>query len=248
MNRIILLLAAPFIFFTAQADQITQKEADNIVLERMNQETRQYTIYAKDGVQQKWTITSVDGEVFEVNYFFWIYYIDYTDNTGKFLLVKESNGNLLEVNVKGDAKPEDLEEWRIVEAMQISLVNTKWKLEGIVDVETEILTELGHKECYECYTITFRPDSTFIGTMGHCKIIFWNYEVDYKTGVLLIPNNGKDAGCDLPESQEERLYLQILLEIQSFIVNKYPRILHLYYNDAKNYLKYKEIGGDINGY
>jgi len=114
MNRIILLLAAPFIFFTAQADQITKEEANNIVLERMSQETRQYTIYAKDGVQQKMTITSVDGEVLDVNYKFWCYYIEYIDNTGQYIIVKESNGNLLEVNVKGEAKPEDLRDWRIV--------------------------------------------------------------------------------------------------------------------------------------
>jgi len=121
MRKIILLLAAPFIFFTAQADLIKQQEADNIVLELMSQEMKQHTIYAHEEVQKKWTITSVDGELLDVNYSFWIYYIDYTNNTGKYLLVKESNGNVLEVNVKREAKPDDLGKWRIVEGIEIVL-------------------------------------------------------------------------------------------------------------------------------
>jgi len=117
MKKIFLLLAAPFVFFTAQADTVTQAEADGIVLELMSGETQQHAIYAKDGVQQKWTITSIDGEVLEVNYKFWIYYVSYIDNAGKYILVKESNGNLLEINVKGDAKPDDLDEWRILKGI-----------------------------------------------------------------------------------------------------------------------------------
>jgi len=116
MKNIFLLLAAPFIFFAAQAETVTQTEADNIVLERLSQETRQYTIYAKDGVQSKMTITSANGEVLEVNYKFWLYYIDYTGNVGKYIIVKESNGNVLEVNVTSDADLVDLEGWRIVDS------------------------------------------------------------------------------------------------------------------------------------
>jgi len=115
MKKIILLLAAPFVFFTAQSDTITQPEADSIALERLSQETRSYTLYAKDSVQQQMTITSAAGEVLEVNYKFWVYYVSYISDTEKYLFVKESNGKLLEVNVKSEAKPEDLSEWRIVE-------------------------------------------------------------------------------------------------------------------------------------
>jgi len=120
MKKILLLLAAPFVFFTVQADLITQAEADGIVLELMSRGTQQHAIYAKDGVQQKMTITSIDGEVLEVNYKFWVYYVNYIDNAGKYIMVKESNGNLLEINVESDAKPDDLEEWRILKAIEIS--------------------------------------------------------------------------------------------------------------------------------
>ena len=123
----ILLLAAPFIFFTAQADTVTQQEADGIVLERLSQETRPYTIYAKEDVQQEMTITSFLDEVLEVNYKSWIYYIYYytydiiydslyINNARQYIIVNESNGNLLEVNPKGygDSSPSDWYEWRIV--------------------------------------------------------------------------------------------------------------------------------------
>ena len=111
MNRIILLLVAPFIFFTAQANTVTQEEANNIVLERLSQETRPYIVYTKDGAQQKMTVTSVNGEVLEVNYKFWVYYINYI-NSGSYIFVKESNGNLLEVNVSSNATPKDLKDWK----------------------------------------------------------------------------------------------------------------------------------------
>jgi hypothetical protein len=41
--------------------------------------------------------------------------VNFTEETnGKYLIVKESNGNILEANVKNDEGPEDLEGWRIV--------------------------------------------------------------------------------------------------------------------------------------
>ena len=41
-----------------------------------------------------------------------------------------------------------------------SLANTKWKLAGIMDMDTGILQELEPKDCEECYTLTFDTDST----------------------------------------------------------------------------------------
>ena len=253
MNRILLLTATLFACLYVQADQITKEEADNIVLERMSPETRQYTIYAKDGVQQKMTITSVDGEVLDVNYKFWCYYIEYIDNTGKYIILKESNGNLLEVNVKGDAKPEDLEEWRIVEAMQISLVNTKWKLIGFVDTQTGVLTEPEPvNSCERCYTIAFTDDTvpelgTFLIGTGCINTLAGTYEIDYTTNnINLLVWQATDAG----ELFDEKLYMDSLNSVYYYSLangTTYPRILQLYYNDGKNYLKHKEIGGDING-
>ena len=127
------------------------------------------------------------------------------------------------------------------------LVNTKWKLVGIVDVQTGILTELEPQDCNECYTIEFDPDNrffpecvnTFSGRMVDNGM--WGcYEIDYKTGVLHLTNIFFNQMGSIWGGYET-LYHQILKKIQSFTVkNTYPRILHLYYNDGKNYLKYKE--------
>jgi len=122
------------------------------------------------------------------------------------------------------------------------LVNTKWKLVGIMDVQTGILTELEPKDCAHCYTLTFDTDDFFWGIMAN-NMISGNYEIDYKTGVFLFSEILCTAAGSIWGEYED-LYLQIIGEIQSFILkDTYPRILHLYYNDGKNYLKYKETGG-----
>ena len=115
MKQILLLLAAPFIFLTTLSAQITQETADNIVLERLNQETQPYIVYAKEGVQTEMTITTINGEELELDYPCWVYYasnISANCCVGSYLIVNESNGNLLEVKTKSDAKPSDLAAWK----------------------------------------------------------------------------------------------------------------------------------------
>ena len=139
-----------------------------------------------------------------------------------------------------------------------SLVNTKWNLVGIVDTQTGEVKELEPQDCNACYTIVFGVDSVFNETTwlnGNVEVesgwyrIFtgrtpgnfiavW-YRNDYGTGFFQIYSIG---GTDAGEMGDGLLYRQILLKIQSFIVkDTSPRILYLYYNDGKNYLKYKEI-------
>ena len=118
MKKILLLIVAPFVFFSALfADTVSQEEADRIVLERLNKETQSYTVYAKEGVQKEMRIITSTGELLEINYFCWVYYVRYAADTnqGRYLIVKEANGSLLEVDAKTGAGPEDLKEWREVE-------------------------------------------------------------------------------------------------------------------------------------
>jgi len=128
MKKIILLITAPFIFLTGLSAQITQKQADDIVFERMSQYVLPHIIYAKDGVQQGMTITTMNGEELELDYPCWVYYakrwfnpfVDYVPpispfNFGRYLIVKENSGNILEVKTRDDAGPEDLETWRLIE-------------------------------------------------------------------------------------------------------------------------------------
>ena len=100
---------------TTLSAQITQDQADEIIIERLSNETKPYCIYAQKEVQTEFEITTSNGETIELDYPTWVYYVSFTDETnGKYLIVKESNGNVLEVNTKNDAGPDDLENWRIV--------------------------------------------------------------------------------------------------------------------------------------
>jgi len=105
----------PLMFCFSLSAQITKEEADSIVIERMYAETKPCTIYAKEEVQTGFEITTATSEVLELDYSCWVYYVNFTEiHNSKYLIVRTSNGNLLEVNAKNDDVP-DLEEWRILE-------------------------------------------------------------------------------------------------------------------------------------
>jgi uncharacterized protein YqcC (DUF446 family) len=121
MKRIFLFIAVSLVFLAAGA-QITQSASDSIALQRMSKETRQYTLFAQKNVQTTFTITTSKGEVLELDYLCWVYYVCYleeTDNNNSlYLIVKESDGNLLEVKTK-NAIPDDLAEWRALKWITI---------------------------------------------------------------------------------------------------------------------------------
>ena len=124
MNRILLLIVLPFAFLSALSAQITQKKTDEIVLERMNEETRPHTVYAKAEMQDSAIITTSTEEVIELSYACWMYYIQYTDTEqGFYLIVNANNGNLLEINTKNNAEPNDLAEWRKVDIKDLIASN-----------------------------------------------------------------------------------------------------------------------------
>ena len=111
--KTILLIIVQTFFFAALSAQTTQEQADKIVLERMSSETQAYTVYAKANLPEAgFTIASSAGETIELDYACWGYYIRYNDDApGRYLIVNEGNGNLLEVDAKSNAEPEDLEKW-----------------------------------------------------------------------------------------------------------------------------------------
>ena len=115
MKKIILISVSLVWAMSLFAENITREQADAIVLERMSQETLPYIIHAKEGIQSKMNITTMNREELELDYSCWVYYVSYPSANcclGRYLIVNESNGNLLEVNAKGDTGPEDLAEWR----------------------------------------------------------------------------------------------------------------------------------------
>jgi len=115
MKKIFPLILVPLLSLFSVSAQITQAEADSIVKERMNGETKPYTIYAKESAQAGFEITTIANEALELDYSCWIYYINFTEEVnGKYLMVKESNGNILEINTRNDENPDDLAAWRVV--------------------------------------------------------------------------------------------------------------------------------------
>ena len=142
--------------------------------------------------------------------------------------------------------------WDENDLLVTTLQGTKWKLIGIVDVQTCTMTELdpgcneNTLDCDEFYTLTFHTENTFSGRPTNNWITNGKYEIDYIEGTFKIISWALTQMGDLGDGY---LYLRILSDnffkkYQPFgIKNTHPRILHLYYNDRNNYLKYYEIGG-----
>jgi len=123
MKKLVLLMVVPFAFNFATSAQVTQSEADSIVLERLSIDSQPHTVYAKANTQaDSLSISTALGELLDLDYPCWIYYVRYdeqadsTPTARRYFVVKESNGNLLQVNTKNDVSPPDLETWRKVPA------------------------------------------------------------------------------------------------------------------------------------
>jgi len=124
MNKCLLIFIVPLLLCCNLSAQITQEQADDIVIERMSNVMEVYTIYANEDVQTGFEITTTTGEIIELDYPAWVYYVDLLEETnGKYVIVKENNGNLLEVNTKNDEGQEGLTEWRVLYEIPFSL----WK-------------------------------------------------------------------------------------------------------------------------
>ncbi len=145
MKKLLLLLVAPFVFLSSLSAQITQEEADGIVLNYMSGETRSYTVYAKENIQENMIVTASAEEVIELNYTCWAYYVYFPDiSLGYCLIAKASDGNLLKVSTKNNM-PNDLSQWRVL------MGNYRYKTGYIVGYETCGLTienEVGHTKGY----------------------------------------------------------------------------------------------------
>ena len=133
MKKLFLLPIASLVYMTTLSAQISQEQADGIVIERLSNETKPYCVYAKEDVQTNFEVTTATDETLELSYPAWVYYVSYSGETsGKYLIVKENNGNLLEINTKNDEGPDDLENWRIVveDEYPIEIPFEEYSLEG----------------------------------------------------------------------------------------------------------------------
>jgi len=114
MKKLIILIAALSVLVSTATAQITQVQADEIVLERLETVTQEHQVFCKNEAQE-FTIITANDETLELNYLCWVYYVNYTDDIiGWYIVVNESNGNVLEVKPTSNAVPEDIAEWRDV--------------------------------------------------------------------------------------------------------------------------------------
>ena len=133
-----------------------------------------------------------------------------------------------------------------------SLANTKWKCEGIVNVETGVLTELETETCSnsridcekECYTLmfdnaVFNPDIPEIIFFGGQAVI---NRFDVKCKIDYITNNIEIEYLSMTQVGgplcDEMLYLQLLYKVNKFSLQENK--LRLYY-DEHNYLLFKPL-------
>ena len=109
------------------------------------------------------------------------------------------------------------------------LINTSWKLLGIVDSETGSLSEIEPKDCAECYTLTFDTETTARGKsmLNHVFLTRLNpIEV----------HCGSYASDCIGGSQKCNYYCELLNTVSSYEVHENE--LKLYFN-GKNYLLFK---------
>jgi hypothetical protein len=138
MKKLLLILALPLMYIVALQAQTTQEQADEIVLEYLSDETADFTLYYKAGLQTEGFKECCKIPGFD--YPCWVYFVQYaetrtrTTTTHKYLIVKESNGDVVEVKTKNSEGQGDLADWRILLPREIpfedySLTGTscKWK-------------------------------------------------------------------------------------------------------------------------
>jgi len=118
MNKFIILMLILLAWATSLSAQITRERADEIVLQHIeNAVTPPYLLYVNVNTPSEAgiAITTSQKETFKAKYACWTYYLNENPElTGlsqhRYLFVKETDGNLLEVITSNDMVP-DLTQW-----------------------------------------------------------------------------------------------------------------------------------------
>jgi len=231
MKKIFPLILVPLLSLFSLPAQITQVEADEIIIKRLCSKTSDFIIYVKENVQTGFEVTTATGEVLELDYPCWVYYANITNETdNKYLFVKETNGNLLEITTRNDEVPDDLATWRKIVEYSCHLQGTKWKLEGIVDTETNSLKILEPQDCEQCYMLWFDTDSTASGTTAGNYLLL-------RLRPMPIFGIVTSAG----EFGDGMLFREVISSIDSYKLDLGENELSFYYDNRKKSLLYKQI-------
>jgi hypothetical protein len=129
------------------------------------------------------------------------------------------------------------------------LKGTKWKLAGIVNVETGVLTELEPKDCEKCYTLDFDCNCEMCDMFDFdfdCNTTAQGYSVANKMlfclsqtclskkNIILLMTEVGDSHIG-----DARLFYDALQTVDSYGIEENE--LKFFYNNKRNYLLYKLI-------
>jgi len=196
MKKNTIFLALPFVFLLTLSAQITQEQADKIVINHITNDTKPHTIFAKKEVQTDgYTVITSKGEMLELDYSCFVYYVKYNEETnGKYLIIKENNGNLLEVNTKSDEGPGDLYKWCDLECEKDlfyyynkeKIFLSKWLLRNWLIIGYEKQIEDEELINYINQTDLFNPVETY-------HFYHWSQDGDFYN--VLFVNTKKEYTC-----------------------------------------------------
>ena len=121
MKKISFFLFILFCYAASLHAQITQEQANAIVLQHIQAEVAPpyvLYVYAHAPSAEEMVITTHNEETIKVKYACWSYYLNEKPNINepcqhRYLFVKENDGNLLEVITSNDLTP-DLTQWTLV--------------------------------------------------------------------------------------------------------------------------------------
>jgi len=130
----------------------------------------------------------------------------------------------------GQCEPIDI--YPIINNPQATLVNTKWKLVGFVDVAEKCLKNAEPTDCEQCYTLTFYADTLFGKTTTNSLQAL--YKADYETTDIQIFDG---IMTEVGENADGYRYSDALFSVRSFSLQE--KELRLYYNDNKEFLLFK---------
>jgi hypothetical protein len=109
------------------------------------------------------------------------------------------------------------------------LIGTAWKLAGIMDAQTGVLTEIEPKDCGQCYTFVFNSDNTAIGISA--------------VNEMLVRLSGDPfftltTTFDDSENGDVSLFYEAISLVESYSCI-YQTELRFFYHGATNYLLFK---------
>ena len=130
----------------------------------------------------------------------------------------------------GQCEPIDI--YPIITNPQATLVNTKWKLVGFVDVTEKCLKSAEPMDWDEYYTLAFYTDTLYGQTTLNTFSAL--YEANYETTDMQIHGIFTTLAGEFADGYR---YCDALFSVRSFSLQE--KELRLYYNDNKEFLLFK---------